>query len=227
MSEGFRLRVKYGIESRLAYLSHLETIRSMERIIRRAGLPFDITEGFSPHMKVAFGPALPVGAGSCGEYLDVRLTEYVPLEQALARMQAMAPSSLMPLECFYVDMRADAIDIAYPLSMWKATFATCENCENTLEELERAFAKLLDIGYIEVVKKKGRKEKVKRVDFEGRLVEGPDFEIEEGHIALCFTTHQGSEGALRPDKFISAALAFMTDAPQLATLTRVSLLKAP
>ena len=63
MGEGFRLRVRYSISGRLAYLSHLETIRSMERVIRRAGLPFAITEGFNPHMKVAFGPALPVGAG--------------------------------------------------------------------------------------------------------------------------------------------------------------------
>ena len=33
-------------------------------------------QGFNPHMKVAFGPALPVGTASENEYLDVWLTRY-------------------------------------------------------------------------------------------------------------------------------------------------------
>ena len=68
MSEnlGFAMRVKYVKQGRLAYLSHLETIRSMERIIRRAALPYAVTEGFNPHMKVSFGPALPCGAAGLG-----------------------------------------------------------------------------------------------------------------------------------------------------------------
>ena len=101
MSEGFRLRVKYRITGRLAYLSHLETVRSMERVVRRAALPFAITEGFNPHMKIAFGPALPVGAGSRSEYFDVRLRSYVASDEALAALQAAAPENLMPVECAY------------------------------------------------------------------------------------------------------------------------------
>ena len=46
-SMGFLMRIKYVKSGRLAFLSHLETIRSMERIIRRAGLPYAVTEGFN------------------------------------------------------------------------------------------------------------------------------------------------------------------------------------
>ena len=85
MSEnmGFLMRIKYVKRGRLAFLSHLETIRSMERIIRRAGLPYAVTEGFNPHMKVSFGPALPVGAASECEYLDLRLREYVKPQDSI------------------------------------------------------------------------------------------------------------------------------------------------
>lgn len=226
MSDGFRLRVKYEICGRLAYLSHLETIRSMERVIRRAGLPFAVTEGFSPHMKIAFGPALPVGAGSAGEYLDVRLQSYVDPEQAIERMRVAAPRNLMPLECFYVDVRADAIDVSYPLSVWEAEFSACEDTQVLLEGLRRAFSELLDIGYIEVVKKKGRTHKVKQVAFEGRLVERPQFAIEDKSVVVRFSTFQGNEGALRPDKFIDAAITLMDTPPQLTRLTRRELREA-
>ncbi len=35
----FRLRVRYGKRDRLKYLGHLEAIHTIERIVRRAGLP--------------------------------------------------------------------------------------------------------------------------------------------------------------------------------------------
>ena len=36
----FRLRVRYGKRDRLKYLGHLEVIHTIERIVRRAGLPY-------------------------------------------------------------------------------------------------------------------------------------------------------------------------------------------
>lgn len=228
MSEGFRLRIAYGISGRLAFLSHLETIRSVERIIRRAGLPFAITEGFNPHMKIAFGPALPVGAGSVCEYVDVRLREYVAPDDALAALQAAAPTNLMPIACEYIAVNADAIDVAYPLSQWEAVL---DAGPERLDEIQRSFDQLLDRGYIEVEKKKGRKITTKRIDFDGRLVDGPSIEVEAiangvPKVVLRFSTLQGEGGALRPDKFIAAAFANLEDPPIVKILTRIGLQSA-
>ena len=57
----FRLRVTYRKAGRLSMLSHLEVTHALERAVRRSGLPFALTQGFSPHMKLSFGSALPVG----------------------------------------------------------------------------------------------------------------------------------------------------------------------
>ena len=57
----FRLRVTFCKQGRLALLSHLEVARALERAVRRAGLPYAVSQGFSPHMKIAFGAALPWG----------------------------------------------------------------------------------------------------------------------------------------------------------------------
>ena len=220
MSEGFRLRVQYSIGGRLAYLSHLETVRSMERVIRRAGLPFAITEGFNPHMKIAFGPALPVGAGSYGEYLDVRLREYVDCDDALSALRTSAPDSLKPQACEYVESGADAIDVTYPVSVWRARFA---RDSVRLDALEDAFARLVDRGFIEVVKKKGRRETVKRVEFEDHLIEAPVLSVQDGLVSVRFVTCLTASGALRPDKFIEAALADCAGRPEICELTRTEL----
>ena len=46
----FRLRMTFCKQGRLAMLSHLEVARALERAVRRAGLPFAVSQGFSPHM---------------------------------------------------------------------------------------------------------------------------------------------------------------------------------
>ncbi|MFR3272966.1 MAG: DUF2344 domain-containing protein [Slackia sp.] len=43
--------------------------------MRRADLPYAVSQGFSPHMKQAFGAALPVGVGGTEEIFDVQLTD--------------------------------------------------------------------------------------------------------------------------------------------------------
>ena len=92
----FRLRVTFNKAGRLGMLSHLELARALERAVRRADLPYAVTQGFSPHMKIAFGAALPVGVESTCEIFDVSLTEYVPADEALARLQRVSAPDLMP-----------------------------------------------------------------------------------------------------------------------------------
>ena len=89
----FRLRVTYAETGRLVMLSHLEIARALERAVRRAGLPYAVSQGFSPHMKQAFGSALPVGVGGLEEIFDVSLTDYVPPEEALARLIHQEPNN--------------------------------------------------------------------------------------------------------------------------------------
>jgi len=225
MSEGFQLRIQYAKRGRLAYLSHLETIRSVERIIRRAQLPYAITEGFNPHMKIAFGPALPVGAGGLGEYVDVRMKDYVAPQEALRRLQAAAAPNLYPLACNYIDVRADAITVEYPISAWEAEFTAPAGeqamaLDQVAEVLEQAFAALVNRGFIEVVRKK---KKPKTVEFEGRLVVAPTCEVADGRVVVRFSTKDWGQGALRPDKFIDAALEQVEARLQLVKLMRVEL----
>lgn len=221
MATGFRLCITYAIRGRLAYLSHLETVEAMRRIVRRAQLPYAVSEGFNPHMKATFGPALPVGASGDDERFDVRLKEYVEPSAALARLQQAAPANLAPLSCAYTDLRDPALDVALPVSVWQARFA---GDEQALPLLESSFGALLEKGYLEVVKKKRGKVNVKRVEFAEKLLVPPRFSVADGHVLMDFTTKQGADGALRPDLFIDTALGGVEEIPPLVSLVRRRLL---
>lgn len=105
----FRLRVRYGKRDRLKYLGHLEVIHTIERIVRRAGLPYAVTQGFSPHMRVGFSSALPVGTSSTCEWYDLFMTEFVALDEAFGRLAAASPADLAPIEAAYIDVRTPAL----------------------------------------------------------------------------------------------------------------------
>ena len=116
----FRLRVTFCKQGRLALLSHLEVARAIERAVRRAQLPFAVSQGFSPHMKIAFGAALPVGVGGTHEMVDLQLLRYVRPEEALLALQKESVPDLMVKECVYIEPKAPAASAAFPLSTYRA-----------------------------------------------------------------------------------------------------------
>lgn len=76
------------------YISHLDLNRCMQRAIRRADLPAWYTEGFHPHMYLMFSLALSLGAESMCETMDFRLTESIPPQEVMERLNAALPEGL-------------------------------------------------------------------------------------------------------------------------------------
>jgi radical SAM-linked protein len=70
-----RLRVRYAKLGKIRFISHRDTARVWERALRRADVPVASSEGFTPRPRVSFGLALPTGAESIAEYLDLELVE--------------------------------------------------------------------------------------------------------------------------------------------------------
>ena len=68
-----RLRIRYEKTGRLRFTSQRDIARVWERILRQIQAPLKYSEGFSPHPLLAFGIALPTGAASNAEYIDIRL----------------------------------------------------------------------------------------------------------------------------------------------------------
>ena len=197
----FRLRVRYRKTGRLAYLGHLEVMQTIERAIRRAGLPYAVTQGFSPRMKAGYSSALPVGTSSTCEWYDVFLTELVPADEALARLQSASPSDLLPDRVGYIDVHAPALTaqitrVAYRILLFPAGAPLARG------RVEEELAAVRDLGQIPYLR--GRKRKVLEV---GRLLVG--CAVEEapegaGVLALALDTRTTNDGALRPEILLTA-----------------------
>ncbi len=87
-------RIAFEKTGVMKYISHLDLNRCMIRSIRRSGLPAWYTEGFHPHMYLMFALALSLGAESRCEVMDIRLTEEVPPDELLVRLNAALPEGL-------------------------------------------------------------------------------------------------------------------------------------
>lgn len=74
MYANLKFRIKYSIGETYRYAGHLDRVRAFYRTLRRSELPIAYTQGFSPHPIVSFGPPLPVGVISSGEYLDIEMS---------------------------------------------------------------------------------------------------------------------------------------------------------
>ena len=182
----FRLRVEYCKQGRLALLSHLEIARALERAVRRADLPFAVSQGFSPHMKIAFGSALPVGVGSTCEIFDLQMTRYVAPEKALEALQGASVPDLMPHACRYIGPRDAAASVAYPVATYRAQLSRAP--EGGLAVPEE----------IRVVRKK--KEKVLRVAY---FLVGP---IAVEGATVAFELEAKPTGSLRPDVLLAESV---------------------
>ena len=203
----FRLRATYVEQGRLAMLSHLEVARALERTVRRADLPFAVTQGFSPHMKLAFGSALPVGVGSTCEIFDVWLTRYVAPAKVLAALQAASTPDLMVQECAYIEPSAPAASVAFPYSTYEVRFSRAPEA-GELVVPERI---------VRVRKKKGKT--VEKAMVVADYLVG---DVQLSGDVTTFTLKSSQEGALRPDMLLAESLAGAANDLRVESITRVA-----
>jgi radical SAM-linked protein len=68
-----KLRIRHTKVGKVRFTSHRDTARHWERAVRKADVPLAYSAGFTPRPKMSFGLALPTGAESLAEYLDMEL----------------------------------------------------------------------------------------------------------------------------------------------------------
>ncbi len=97
-----RMRIGYSKLMPLAMLSHTEMMTLFFRAISRAGLPVAFSEGYNPHPKLSFGPALAVGIESEAEILDMELSYAIDLKTAANALNLALPSGVRVFEARYL-----------------------------------------------------------------------------------------------------------------------------
>ncbi len=91
-------RIKYRKNGPLKFISHLDLNLLLRRILLRAKMPVELTQGYNPRIKVSFGPALPLGVEGWQEIMEITLTELLAKEKLKDEINKAAPSGFQVLE---------------------------------------------------------------------------------------------------------------------------------
>lgn len=89
-----RVRIRYAKVGKVRFTGHRDVVRMWERAFRRSGLRVAWSEGFSPHPLISFGLALPTGAESRAEYLDVVLRDAPQVDDLPERLSELLPAGV-------------------------------------------------------------------------------------------------------------------------------------
>lgn len=104
-----KIRFRFAKTGNLRFLSHHDLMRSGERMLRRARIPFKMTGGFHPTPRFVFALSLPLGVIGLNEVLELELTEPRCPEETRTQLNAQAPAGLTLLTATGIDLKRNAV----------------------------------------------------------------------------------------------------------------------
>lgn len=186
----YRYRARYAKTGRMRFLGHLDLARAILRATRRAGIRFVYSQGFNPKPRVSFGPALPVGVASEGEYLDFDSPSRLEPEDALARLNASLPSGLRFLSLREIRRDAPALGEALRAARYRVVIGNGFDLDAAL----RAFR---ERGPVTLTREKGGRSR--SFHLEREILELERAGEQEVRLTLALG---GKDASVRPDEVL-------------------------
>lgn len=95
-----KLRLIFVKEGRAVYISHLDLLRTFQRVFLRQGLVLKHSQGFHPHPIISFALPLPVGQASDCEVLDFEVTEDLDGSGLPEALNPFMPEGIRAVDCY-------------------------------------------------------------------------------------------------------------------------------
>lgn len=191
------LRLKFEKMGDIAYVSHRDLINVMSRSIRRAGILVKYSEGFNPHAKTSFSPALSLGVESRAEYMDMEVEDdSISCEEVLQRLNNSVPRGLRFLSVIRIE-RSDSLSAIITHSEYKILID-----KQAVEEqiLSKAVELIRDEEALFIQKRNKRKE-FKEVDVRDMIIKSEYLPLEHDYL-ISVVLQNSSQGGLKPDDFM-------------------------
>lgn len=74
---------KYG---KMIYISHLDLLRFLDRMLRKSGVPVKYSQGFHPRPKISLGNPISLGTAAYNEPVDIDLSEDMSNEELFDKL---------------------------------------------------------------------------------------------------------------------------------------------
>jgi len=86
-----KVRLRFSKTGDMRFLSHHDLMRLLERLLRRANLPFRSTEGFNPKAKITFASALSLGIIGHEEVVEIELDGDLTADNVMSALNPLVP----------------------------------------------------------------------------------------------------------------------------------------
>jgi radical SAM-linked protein len=208
------VRVFYAKTRRAKYVSHLDTMRTLTRALRRSGLPIWYTQGFNPHLYITFALPLSLGYEGLRESFDIRLTQELDMDSVAAAINAALPMGFEALEA--------AIPIMEPAAICWADY-TARLIYGGLwqERLCSDFKIFCEQPLIEVVKKSKKGENIVDIKPHVRILSQ---EWQGDKLLLGLRAAAGIHLNINPTLFLKAFYSWSDIAPEGVRIVRTAIL---
>jgi len=106
----------------MRFTSHLDLQRTMERTIRRAGLPLSYSQGFNPHPKLIIAAALPLGITSECELLEIWLDNEISANEIILSLRDSVPPGIEIHKAESIDLNSPKLPNRVKAVIYEVTF---------------------------------------------------------------------------------------------------------
>lgn len=194
----YRIRLIKGPEVR--FVSHLDTMKLLERAIRRANLPIAFSEGFNPHPKIALGSALAVGVTSSAEYADLEFRQTLATEELIERLNRALPNGYQITEAKELIGKTDALMAILNRAAYQISLQAQQPINQ--QALNQAITKVL--AETSIVVTRDTKRGPKATDIRSGIFKLEGVVTEPTAVELEILVETGSSGNIRPDEVVKA-----------------------
>ena len=201
-----RYLIKFSKGEGIKFISHLDLMRTIQRIIRRSGVPIEYSKGFNPHMALSLAQPLSVGVYSDGEYMDIVLTEEMKVADLLARLNEAAPPTIRFFEATPIEIVENVKRVPQAMALLDAGRYIIKLKLLNEENVEEKMASLLNENAWETLKKSKKGEKMADIK---PLVKELKYWVKDGELVINALIATGSRENLSADllaKFITSKI---------------------
>lgn len=190
----YRLEITKGESVR--YISHLDFASLMQRAICRAHLPAAYSEGFNPHMKIAFASALSVGVTSDAEYMDLELKKDICQPELFDKLSKVLPPGVKLLKAKQIDMKAKALMSIVD----EASYSIEVACEDNIDAITEKITKFNKATEIVIVRETPKKRK--EIEIKQYLPKDMTYELQDHVLKINLNIKITPAGTTKPNEVL-------------------------
>ncbi|MGL4453597.1 MAG: TIGR03936 family radical SAM-associated protein [Sarcina sp.] len=190
-----RYLIKFTKDENLKFLSHLDLLRTVQKVGARAGLPVEYSKGFNPHMAFVIAMPLSVGVYSEGDYADLYLYEDVECEEVLRRLNENSTRGIRFLEASKSPVIMNVRRLPQAMALIDGATYTMKIRYNDVTNLEDEMKKLEAMQEYNTMKKTKRSEKLADIK---PFIKEFSYKIEDNTLIINTMISCGSRETLSP-----------------------------